>query len=87
MTIPHFANNHIYTPNGTVVIECGSNKWNITEAQSRGIDIGSKVAKLPEDDEIMTLSISLKLFNLFLLFILINTKIVLIIIIITLRQC
>ena len=53
MTIPHFANNHIYTPNGTVIIECGSNKWNITEAQSRGIDIGSKVAKLPEDDKII----------------------------------
>lgn len=54
MTIPHFANNHIYTPNGTVIIECGKNKWNLTEAQSRGIDVGSKVAKLPEDDEIIT---------------------------------
>ena len=53
MTIPHFANNNLYTPDGTVIIQCGSNKWNLTEAQSHGVDVGSKVSKLPEDDEII----------------------------------
>ena len=53
LTIPRFSSNHLYTPDGTVIIECGKNKWNLTEAQSRGIDVGSKVAKLPSDDEII----------------------------------
>ena len=53
MTIPHFANNQLYTPDGTVIIQCGSNQWNITQAQSHGIDVGSKVSKLPNDDDII----------------------------------
>eukprot|EP00111_Clytia_hemisphaerica_P003098 TCONS_00008789-protein len=53
MTIPHFVNNQLYTPDGTVIIQCGSNQWNITQAQAHGIDVGSKVDKLPNDDYII----------------------------------
>ena len=48
LTIPRFLSNDLHTPDGTVI-----NKWNLTEAQSREIDVGSKVAKLPSDDEIV----------------------------------
>ena len=51
--IPHLANNHIYTPDGTMIVQCGNNKWNLTEAQSRGVDIGTKVGKLPSNDDII----------------------------------
>jgi len=36
-----------------MIVQCGSNKWNLTEAQALGVDVGTKVGKLPPDDEVI----------------------------------
>lgn len=53
------SNNRYYSQNATYVLECPSgssaNAWNLTEAQSRGLDVGSSLHELPTIDELLAL--------------------------------
>lgn len=51
--IPHFENNQLFAPNATISIKCGSNTWTFEEAQKYGIDIGTIVKDLPDDDQVL----------------------------------
>jgi len=52
--VPLTANNHFYTANGTIVINCGKSSFTLQQYQKLGYDVGSVVDKLPSDDNVIS---------------------------------
>jgi hypothetical protein len=52
---PVLANNTLYVDNGQYVFTCQSDTWNLTQAQARGIDIGSNVYSTPDSTALLQL--------------------------------
>jgi hypothetical protein len=46
------ANNKFYSVNATYDLHCDSVSWNLTEAQERGLDLGSSLHHLPTTNEL-----------------------------------
>jgi hypothetical protein len=53
--VPVLMNNTLYIDNGKYVFTCQSDNWNLTEAQSHGIDVGSNVYTSPDSTTLLQL--------------------------------
>ena len=51
--IPHFANNHLYTPNAKINARCGRESWDLEEMQEHGMEVGTVVKELVNDDVVI----------------------------------
>lgn len=48
-------NNRYFSTNASYSLQCGGEVWGLTEAQSRGVDLGSTVSELPTTDELLVM--------------------------------
>ena len=53
---PLLANNTLYTSDGTYLLDCGGQKWDLPTAQSKGLDTGSTIAVTPSTAEVLQMA-------------------------------
>ncbi|XP_057307631.1 uncharacterized protein LOC130645609 isoform X2 [Hydractinia symbiolongicarpus] len=51
--IPYFARNRYYTPNATIEVKCGDETWDLHQFQMHGMEIGTVVNHLVDDDVVI----------------------------------
>ena len=47
--------NRYYSPNASYAMHCGAAAWTLSEAQERGLDLGSSLHSLPTTDELLAM--------------------------------